>query len=151
MSGKIDALIGVLPPFARSEAFVQLVRFAIAGLGVTLFSTLVYLTFAYPFHLKPMQANALSYCAGFIASYAAHSRWSFRARAGEDAFMILRFVAASGFAFALNSLWVWLATGLFHLPALAPVPAMVFATPLASFVLNRYWVFRAAGPSATPA
>ncbi len=148
MNTKVAALIDSLPPFVRSEAFVQLARFAIAGFGVTLFSTLVYLTFAYPFHLKPMTANALSYCAGFVASYAAHSRWSFRARAGEDASMILRFMAASGFAFALNSLWVWLATGLFHLPALAPVPAMVFATPLASFVLNRYWVFRAAGPAA---
>jgi len=151
MNRRFDDLIGSLPPFARSEAFLQLVRFAIAGLGVTLFSTLVYLTFAYPFHLKPMLANALSYCFGFVASYAAHSRWSFRSREGDDAFVILRFLAASGLAFALNSLWVWLATGLFHLPALAPVPAMMFATPLASFVLNRYWVFRAAGSSPEPA
>jgi putative flippase GtrA len=39
---------------------------------------------------------------------------------------------------------VWLATGLLHLPPIAPVPAMIFVTPLASFLLNRYWVFEVA-------
>jgi hypothetical protein len=30
------------------------------------------------------------------------------------------------------------------LPPLAPVPLMMLATPWISFLLNRYWVFRAA-------
>ena len=30
------------------------------------------------------------------------------------------------------------------LSPLAPVPAMIFVTPIASFLLNRYWVFRVA-------
>jgi putative flippase GtrA len=55
----------------------------------------------------------------------------------------VRFLIGSAFAFALNSLWVWLATIWLRLPAWAPVPAMIFATPIASFLINRYWVFRA--------
>jgi putative flippase GtrA len=51
---------------------------------------------------------------------------------------------ASGFAFLLNSFWVWLAIDAMRLPPLAPLPAMVVLTPLCSFILNRSWVFRAA-------
>ena len=144
----IDAFADLLPSWAKRPAFVQLVRFAIGGLGVTLFSVLVYLGFAIPLHVAPLIANALSYAAGLAAGYTVHSRWSFRAgKPGEEGRMIVRFLVASGFAFALNNLWVWLATVPFHLSPLAPVPGMVFATPLASFMLNRYWVFRVAGPA----
>jgi putative flippase GtrA len=142
MNRLVELLPEALRPVVRSEAFAQLVRFVIAGLGVTLFSSLVYLTFVYPFHLRPLAANALSYVAGVAAGYAVHSRWSFRA-GGEDAGMVVRFLIGSAFAFALNSLWVWLATIWLRLPPWAPVPAMIFATPLASFLINRYWVFRA--------
>jgi putative flippase GtrA len=142
----MNRLIRLLPeplqPLVRNEAFGQLVRFVVAGLGVTLFASLVYLAFAYPFHLKPLAANTVSYAAGFTVGYLVHSRWSFRAGTGDDRAMLVRFLIASGFAFGLNSLWVWLATALLRLPPWSPVPAMIFATPLASFLLNRYWVFR---------
>ena len=51
---------------------------------------------------------------------------------------------SSGLAFAINSLWVWLLVSNLHLPPLAPIPLMMGATPLMSFLLNRYWVFKAA-------
>lgn len=130
-------------PLLASEAFGQLIRFAVAGVGVTLLSVLVYVGFATGLHIAPLLANALSYVVGVAVGYAIHSRWSFRAE-DSGAAMVLRFVLASGFGFALNSAWVWLATGLLHLSPWAPVPAMVFVTPLASFAINRYWVFRAA-------
>ena len=96
-------------------------------------------------HVHPLVANVLSYVAGFAASYTVHSRWSFGAdRRGEEGTTLLRFVVASGIAFTLNSFWVWLTTIALHLSPLAPVPAMMFVTPLISFVLNRWWVFRAA-------
>jgi putative flippase GtrA len=58
--------------------------------------------------------------------------------------MIVRFLLASGFAFLLNSLWVWTAVDLLRLPPLAPLPAMMVLTPLCSFLLNRSWVFKTA-------
>jgi putative flippase GtrA len=139
------AIAGPLRPLLESRGFAQLVRFAIAGLGVTLFSVLVYVGFAYGLRLHPLAANTFSYAAGLAAGYTVHSRWSFRTEErGQEGTMVLRFLVASGFAFTLNSFWVWITTIMLHLSPLAPVPAMMFVTPLASFVLNRWWVFRAA-------
>jgi putative flippase GtrA len=139
------ALSGPFRPLLESPGFLQLVRFAIAGFGVTIFSVLVYSAFALGLRIHPLIANTLSYGAGLAAGYTVHSRWSFRAEPkGEEGGMVLRFLVASGFAFVLNSFWVWLTTIALRLPPLTPVPAMMFVTPLASFVLNRWWVFRAA-------
>jgi putative flippase GtrA len=142
---RLIAASGPLRPLLESRGFGQLVRFGIGGLGVTLFGTLVYSAFAGGLHVHPLLANLFSYCAGVVASYTVHSRWSFRAGGkGEEGAMMLRFLVASGFAFALNNFWVWLLTLELHLSVYAPVPLMMMVTPLASFVLNRWWVFRAA-------
>jgi putative flippase GtrA len=138
------ALAAALPPLVRGEAFAQLLRYAIAGLGVTALSTLVYGACAVAGHVPPMLANACGYAVGLVAGYLVHSRWSFAARREDEAGMVVRFVGATLFSFALNSFWVWLLTGPLHLPPLAPVPAMVGVTPIVSFLVNRYWVFRAA-------
>lgn len=124
-----------------SDAFAQLVRFAIAGLGVTLFAAAVYLLAATAFHVAPLVANAISTACGVGVGYLVHSRWSFRAAGDREAPMIARFLLAATGAFALNSFWVWLAVHLLHLPTWTPVTGMVFATPIASFAVNRYWVF----------
>lgn len=122
------------------EAFGQLLRFVVAGLGVTLFATGVYLALAMLLAVPPLLANTMSHLTGVAAGYAVHSRFSFRAEA-RSATMAVRFAIGSGAGFALNSLWVWCAVHALHGPAWLPVPAMVFVTPLASFALNRYWVF----------
>ncbi len=120
---------------------MQLLRFAAAGLGVTAFSVAVYLFYATILHADPLLANTVGHVAGVAAGYSLHSRWSFRESATQDANSLWRFAAASVLAFALNSLWVWIGTGLLALPSWAPVPAMLFVTPLTSFALNRWWVF----------
>lgn len=123
-----------------SEALGQLVRFAVAGLGVTLFAAGVYLSAATLFHIPPLFANAISTACGVGVGYLVHSRWSFRAD-GNGGAQALRFLVAATAAFALNSFWVWLAVHALRLPAWTPVSGMVFATPLASFAVNRWWVF----------
>jgi putative flippase GtrA len=139
------AALGAIHPALASEALWQLVRFAVAGLSVTLFAVIVYAAAATLLGIAPLAANTVSWLCAVVASYTVHSRWSFAAdkSAGEGG-MILRFLVVSGFAFALNSFWVWLMTSLLALPPLAPVPAMIFVTPFVSFVLNRFWVFRVA-------
>lgn len=123
------------------EAFGQLVRFAIAGFGVTALCVGVYLAAAITLRIDPMIANILSHFTGVVVGYAIHSRWSFRAEPGREVAMMLRFTLASGLAFILNATWVWIAVHALHGPAWLPVPAMLFVTPLASFALNRWWVF----------
>jgi putative flippase GtrA len=138
------ALAAALPPLVRGPAFAQLVRYGFAGLGVTALSIAVYSAAAILAHVPPVLANVCGYGAGLVGGYLVHSRWSFAARREDEAAMVVRFVGATLCGFALNSFWVWLLTGPMHLPPLAPVPAMVCVTPLLSFLVNRYWVFRAA-------
>ena len=104
------ALAAIHPAFA-SEAFWQLVRYIVAGLAVTVFAALIYSAAATLLGIPPLAANALSSMCGVTASYAVHSRWSFAAERGDgERGMMLRFLVAAAFAFALNSFWVWLAT-----------------------------------------
>ena len=123
------------------EAFAQLVRFAVAGLAVTLFAAGVYLAVAVELHVPPLMANAVATLCGVVVGYLVHSRWSFRASDGDHAAQAVKFLVTAGVGFALNSFWVWLAVTALKLPAWTPVTGMVFATPLASFAANRYWVF----------
>jgi putative flippase GtrA len=128
----------------EKESVRQLLRFAVAGLGVTLFSAAIYSFVVYA-GVIPLAANVVSHGFGMALGYAVHSRWSFNADTeGGERGMIVRFLVASAFAFLLNSCWVWIAIDVLRLPPLAPLPAMVVLTPLCSFILNRTWVFRAA-------
>ena len=73
-----------------------------------------------------------------------HSRWSFAGGAADAEYAkVMRFLFTSFVAFLANMTWVWLLVSVMRMPPLAPVPFMMFATPWISFLLNRYWVFRA--------
>ena len=141
MSARSRSAAEALRPLLASKALGQLVRFAVAGLGVTLFSAGVYLLAATAFGVPALIANTISTLLGVGVGYLVHSRWSFRAVGEREGVVIARFLIAAAGAFALNSFWVWLAVHILHLPAWTPVTGMVFATPLASFAINRYWVF----------
>ena len=128
----------------HSELLGQFVRYALTGGLASLVNIGVYWVLAAR-GMDPNVAWTLGYVAAVAVGYVVHSRWSFAAeRSGGEGRMIARFLAVAAFALALNSLWVWVLTGLLHLHPLAPVPAMLFVTPLLSFLLNRYWVFEAA-------
>lgn len=139
-----ERLRPALAELLASEAFRQLLRFVVGGMAVTLFSAAIYASVVW-LGVYALAANVISHGCGMAAGYAVHSRWSFKADTedGERA-MIVRFLIASAFAFLLNSLWVWLAVDVLRFHPLSPLPAMVVLTPLMSFALNRYWVFKAA-------
>jgi putative flippase GtrA len=122
----------------------QLVRYALAGLLVTQFSAIIYSAVALQ-GTSPYLANLASTLCGLAAGYTIHSRWSFKdGQKDSETLQIGRFLFASLLAFLLNNLWIWLLVSRLGLHPLAPVPFMMAATPWFSFLLNRYWVFRAA-------
>jgi putative flippase GtrA len=89
-------------------------------------------------------ANVGSTASGLLAGYTIHSRWSFKdGRKDSETFQLSRFLAASGVAFGINTFWIWLTVKQLKLSFYAPVPLMMAATPILSFLLNRYWVFKA--------
>jgi len=130
-------------PLLAHPASRQLIRYIVAGLLVTQFAALIYASLAVK-GLSPYLANLCSTGCGLIAGYTIHSRWSFKGGDKDsEGLQIGRFLFASGIAFAINNFWIWLTVKYLGLSPLAPVPLMMAATPVLSFLLNRYWVFRA--------
>ena len=123
----------------------QLIRYAFAGLCVTQFATFVYSAAVLLLRMDALLANVVSTAFGLASGYVIHSRWSFAAgQSANERLQVGRFLLASLLGFLINSMWLWLLVKILHLSPLAPVPLMMLATPWISFLLNRYWVFKAA-------
>jgi putative flippase GtrA len=122
---------------------VQVARYGVVGVGVTLFQIAIYNALSGPVHLAPLIANTLATGAAMMVGYTIHSRFTFDGHGtrGNVARTGGRFVAANMVGFAANSLWVWLLTAALHWPHWSPSLPMFFVTPVLLFWLNRKWVF----------
>ena len=121
----------------------QLWRYAVTGGFVTALAALVYWVLATWTSMAPLLANVAGYLVAVAIGYVMHSRWSFRGHGRRDnlARTTTRFFLVSLVSLGLNSLWVWVLTGLLAGPTWWPVLPMLFVTPLVTFALNRRWVF----------
>jgi putative flippase GtrA len=121
----------------------QLARFAITGGIVTALGAGAYWVLATFFGVAPLVANLVGYLLAVSSGYVLHSRWSFRGHGRRDnpARTTSRFFAVSLISLLLNSLFVWLLTGLLQGPTWWPLLPMLLITPLVTFALNRRWVF----------
>lgn len=122
----------------------QLVRYAITGgfvtvLGAGLYALLVETT---PVHEQVAVFAAYVVCVG--VGYVLHSRWSFKGHGSRDnpAATTSRFVVVSLVSYTLNAFFTWAMVRGFDLPRWSPVLPILFVTPLATFALNRHWVFK---------
>lgn len=128
----------------RHEASGQLIRFVFAGGLTTALYTLVYSPLS-GFRITSEQvANLLGYLVAVTTGYLLHSRWSFRGHGAGHRQTTSRFFAVSLISYGLNTFWVWLLTddAMLAGPFWWPLIPILFLTPLVSFALNRWWVFR---------
>ena len=129
-----------------SGVFGQLIRFGIAG-GI---STLIYAAVFVPLARFVFRGNmaVLAVPPAFVVAatcgFFLHSAWSFKGHGTRDTSgrQHVKFLIVQAFGMVLNALFTWIITGpLFHGAAeLSLIPA-VTVTPLATFALNRQWVF----------
>ena len=127
----------------RRIVVVQLARFIVSGGFVTVVALAVYAAVALMLHWHPQLANFLAYVVGLATGYLVHSKWSFRGHGAHRTHATrLRFLAASLITYGLNSLWVWIAFTRLHLGPEAPMLLMALVTPMITFLISRYWVFR---------
>lgn len=123
----------------------QLVRFGIAG-GV---STLIYAAVYWPLtHFVFQGARAvlavpIAFAVAVVCGFPLHSLWSFRGHGvrAKGAGQPLKFMGVQGFGLVLNALFTWVITGPLHGHTLLPLIPVVTITPIATFALNRHWVF----------
>ena len=131
-------LSSAIPP-----VFGQVIRFGVVGGFVTLVGGAAYYIPATFMGVPPLLANLLAYVVAMGLGYALHSTVSFKGHGSRDnvAKRTGRFFIVSLVSLALNSLWVWIATGLLDGPTWWPLLPMLFVTPAVTFALNRQWVF----------
>ncbi|OYY71672.1 MAG: polysaccharide synthesis protein GtrA [Sphingomonas sp. 28-63-12] len=123
----------------------QLVRFAIAGGLSTVIYSAVYLPLtAYIFRAaQAVYAVPFAFAVAVTAGYFLHSRWSFKGHGTRQpgGRQQTKFVIVQGIGLALNAGFTWGVTALLGLPAWVALIPVVTITPIATFALNRQWVF----------
>lgn len=129
----------------------QLVRFGVTGVVVTIVYAAIYWPIAtYGHRLVPLGPGAVWPLVAVVVAFAcatafgnvAHSRFSFKGHGRRDRRTAHRFVVVQLFGFALNAAFTWLLTGpLLHGPTWWPLVPATFLTPLATFWLQRSWVY----------
>jgi putative flippase GtrA len=132
---KLDS---ALPPF-----LAQVIRFGLVGGFVTLVGGAVYYFPATYWGVPPLISNLAAYAVAVGLGYGLHSTVSFKDHGSRDrkAVRTWRFAIVSLVSLGLNSLWVWLFTGLLDGPTWWPLIPMLFVSPAVTFALNRQWVF----------
>jgi putative flippase GtrA len=124
--------------------FAQFIRYGVTGGFVTLIGVGVYWFAARKLAYAPLVATLLAYLVAVMIGYVLHSRFSFKGHGSRDDTLATtsRFFAGSLLSYALNSLFVWIATGPMAGPPEWGIVPMVCITPIILFIVNRLWVFK---------
>jgi putative flippase GtrA len=124
-----------------NETVGQLVRFAIVGFSLAIVYSAIYWYLA-TYVMAPVLAVVIAFLVAVSIGFVLHSRWSFRGHGkAEDRRMKIKFLAVQGSGFLLNEAFTWVLTGPMHGPTWWPLIPAIFVTPLATYLLNRQWVF----------
>lgn len=132
----------------HAPLMAQIATYAIVGLGVTLAQAATYWLLATQAQWHSQLANLAGYLVAVALGYMLHGRFTFRqAKSSPGGWRThrrrsVRFVAVSLLSLALNALWVWICVSALKWPEWTPIPAMIFITPAAIFLLNKKWVFQ---------
>jgi putative flippase GtrA len=126
----------------QHETVGQLVRFAIVGFSLAGVYSAIYWYLA-TYVMPPMLAVVIAFLVAVSLGFVLHSRWSFRGHGREEDHRLkVKFLLVQTSGFVLNEAFTWLLTGPLHGPTWWPLIPAIFVTPLATFLLNRQWVFR---------
>ena len=123
----------------------QIIRFGVAGGLSTVIYSAVYLPLSlYVFDRKhAVYAVPFAFAVAVTAGFFLHSAWSFKGHGTRDTSgrQHVKFLVVQGFGLALNAGFTWVLTGALHQPNWVPLIPVVLVTPIATFALNRQWVF----------
>ena len=127
----------------QREILGQLFRYAITGGFVTALGAGAYAALAMLTPMDPLVAVFVAYLICVAVGYVLHSRWSFAGHGTRDdpVKTTSRFFVVSLVSYALNTAFTWVLTKPLHGPDWWPIIPMLCVTPLATFALNRRWVF----------
>jgi putative flippase GtrA len=133
-------MLTFLPPEHRDTAG-QIIRFGVVGIGLTVLYAAIYWPLA-TFVMWPVFAVVIAFAVAVSVGFFLHSRWSFKGHGKvEDRRTKLQFLMVQTVGFLLNATFTWICTDVMHGPTWWPLVPAVLVTPLATYFLNRIWVF----------
>lgn len=142
----MTAILKQIETWRASGMLEQLIRFGIAG-GI---SSVIYFAVYMPLALYVFGARLAvlavppAFLVAVVAGFFLHSAWSFKGHGTRDQSgrQHFKFFIVQGFGLLLNAAFTWIITGpLFHGSPWLPMIPVLTITPLATFALNRQWVF----------
>ncbi len=122
----------------------QIIRFGIAGGISTVIYSAVYLPLAtWVFPGLAVAAVPFAFAVAVTCGFFLHSYWSFKGHGTREnsGRQHLKFLIVQGFGLVLNAIFTWVIADLLHFADWVPLIPIVTITPLATFALNRQWVF----------
>ena len=127
----------------RRAVLLQLVRYGLAGLAITLAAAGSYWAITDLLHIDPMASYGIVFLVFSGISYVTHGEFSFRGHGGRDRHHIRmgRFFAINVLGFLVNQAFIWLLVKQLDGPTWWPTVPMVFLTPLLTFALHRRFVY----------
>lgn len=140
----MTAIIDRIGELHRSGVLGQVVRFGIAGGLSTLIYSAVYLPLAtWVFPGLAVAAVPFAFAVAVTCGFFMHSHWSFKGHGTRDnsGRQHLKFLVVQGVGLLLNAIFTWVLADLMHYPDWVPLIPIVTITPIATFALNRQWVF----------
>lgn len=120
-----------------------MIRFGLTGGLLSVLVAAGYWAVATFLGVEPMLSLTLNYLAFTALGYVLHSRWSFKGHGGRDREGVrkVRFFVVNTFGFLLNQFFVWYLVKYLDGPVWWAVIPILCVTPLATFSLQRWWVF----------
>ena len=127
----------------RRTALLQLVRYGLAGLVITLAVAGSYWAITDLLHVGPMISFTIVFLVFSVISYITHGEYSFRGHGTRDQHHIRmgRFLAVNVLGYLVNQAFIWLLVKQLDGPTWWSVIPMVFVTPLLTFTLHRRFVY----------
>ena len=127
----------------RRTMLVQLVRYALAGLAITLCVAGSYWAITDLFHVDPMVSFTIVFLFFSAVSYFTHGEYSFRGHGTRDRHHVRmgRFFAINVLGYLVNQGFIWLLVKQWAGPTWWPIIPMLFFTPLLTFILHRRFVY----------
>lgn len=127
----------------RRTVLLQLIRYALAGLAITLAVAGSYWAITDLLHIDPMISFTIVFLVFSVISYVTHGEFSFRGHGERDRHHVRlgRFLAVNVLGFLINQGFIWLLVKQLDGPTWWSTIPMVFVTPLITFSLHRRFVY----------
>ena len=136
-------LAALVPDPDRRTMVVQAVRYALAGIAITLAFSAAYWLLTVLTGMDPNLSLALVFVVFSGISYFTHGAYSFAGHGERDRLPVrmTRFFAVNILGFVANQFWVWLLVKHLGGPAWWPIIPFILVTPWLTFILHRRWVY----------